>query len=108
MTKALEYGIGKYQTELETGGQSVSIRTGQVPEESHTWSQPTQGDNLCIVTNLDLRSRMLSWNEGSEEGKAITSEVGGHKVLPLIQIGDPGFRSLLHDDLKEQEGGDET
>lgn len=55
MTKALEYGIGKYQTEQETGGQSVSIRTGQLPEESHAWSQPTHGDNLCIVTNLDVK-----------------------------------------------------
>lgn len=56
MTKALEYGIGKYQTEQETGGQSVSIRTGQLPEESHTWSQLTQVTTyVCIVTNLDLK-----------------------------------------------------
>lgn len=32
-------------------------------------------------------------------GKSITSEVRGHQVLPLVQIGHPGLRSLLHNHL---------
>lgn len=110
MTRAHEYGIGKYQTELEIGEQSVPIHTGQLPEENHTRSLTTHTRSQPIHSyQLRLQDQeCFAWNEGSEERKTITSEVGGHKVLSLIQIRDPGFRSLLHDDLEEQESGDEN
>jgi hypothetical protein len=108
MTRVHEYGIGKYQTELETGGQSMPICTGQLTEGNHARSPPTCSDNP-YSHQLRLKDQeCFAWNERSEERKMVTSEVGGHKVLPLIQIRDPGFRSLLHDDLEEQETGMKT